>query len=118
MEADRSMDTDGQPGPPAKLVVRLLDELASRATAPALIRPLDGWQLRATPDAPFRRATPCSPNGELDAATDLDDAIRIVEEFYAERYVPARFQLSDAARPPQLDRVSSAGATRSRRPSS
>jgi hypothetical protein len=100
---------------PARLVVRLLDELAGHATAPALVRPLDGWQLRVTPDAPFRRANSVLPNGDLDAGTDLDDAIDTVEEFYAERYAPARFQLSDAARPAQLDRVSSSAATRSRR---
>jgi GNAT superfamily N-acetyltransferase len=100
---------DGRPqvegeGSPAKLVVRLLDELAGRATAPALVRALDGWQLRSTPDAPFRRANSVLPNGEL-TETDLDDAIRTVEEFYDERARPARFHISAAAQPADLDQV-------------
>ncbi|MGZ4756821.1 MAG: GNAT family N-acetyltransferase [Acidimicrobiia bacterium] len=89
----------------AKLVVRLLDELAGRATAPSIVEPLDGWQLRASPDAPFRRANSVLPNGDLAAKTDLDDAITTVEEFYEARELPARFQLSSAARPEDLDHV-------------
>ena len=56
--------------PPGKLVVRLLDELAGHATAPTIVEPLDGWQLRASPDAPFRRANSVLPNGAL-ARLDL-----------------------------------------------
>jgi GNAT superfamily N-acetyltransferase len=89
---------------PAKLVVRLLDELAGRATAPALVRALDGWQLRSSPDAPFRRANSVLPNGEL-TETSLEDAIQAVEAFYAERARPARFHVSAAAQPSDLDQV-------------
>ena len=89
----------------AKLVVRLLDELAGRATAPSIVEPLDGWQLRASPDAPFRRANSVLPNGDLAAGTDLEDAITTVEQFYEARELPARFQLSSAARPEDLDHV-------------
>jgi RimJ/RimL family protein N-acetyltransferase len=98
------MEGPEQPPVPAKLVVRLLDELAGRATAPALVRALDGWQLRSTPDAPFRRANSVLPNGEL-TAVDLDDAIDTVEAFYVERNRPVRFQISDAAQPAELDQA-------------
>ncbi len=91
-------------GGPGKLVVRLLDELAGRATAPAVVRPVDGWRLRSTPDAPFRRANSVLPNGEL-TETDLDEAIQVVEEFYAARARPARFHISAAAQPADLDAV-------------
>ncbi len=88
---------------PARRVVRLLDELAGHATAPAIVESLDGWQLRTSPEAPFRRANSVLPIGEL--ATGLDDAIARVEKFYASHERPARFQVSPAAQPPQLDEV-------------
>jgi GNAT superfamily N-acetyltransferase len=90
---------------PVKLVVRLLDELASRATAPAYIEELDGWRLRVSSDAPFRRANSVLPNGELEPTTDLARAITTVEELYAEYGAPARFHISPAARPSNLDKV-------------
>ena len=102
------MDTDGSDdtnAPPGKLVVRLLDELAGRATAPSFVEPLGDWQLRATADAPFRRANSVLPNGELPVEVTLGDAIDTVEEFYASRSVPARFHVSPAAQPTDLDDV-------------
>ena len=102
------MDSDGPhdtSAPPGKLVVRLLDELAGRATAPSLVEPLGGWQLRATADAPFRRANSVLPNGALPGDVTLDDAIETVEEFYESRSAPARFHVSPAAQPTDLDAV-------------
>ena len=93
----------GASGPPVKLVVRLLDQLAAHAIVPAVSRPVDGWLLRATPDAPFRRANSVLPNGPL-THTSFDDAMREVEEFYDSRELPVRFQISEAAQPPDLDR--------------
>jgi len=95
-------DADPQPVP---RVVALLDELAGHATAPQIVEPLDGWRLRASPEAPFRRANSVLAIGRLSEATDLDDAIRRVEEFYASNERPARFQVSPAAQPPDLDAV-------------
>ncbi len=97
------MDTDEVQEPQARLVVRLLDELAGRATAPALIEPLGGWQIRLTPGAPFRRANSVLPNGDVPDGTTLDEAIAAVEEFYTAEDRPARFHVSEAARPPDLD---------------
>lgn len=96
---------EATPATPAKRVVRLLDDLAGRATAPAIVEMLGGWRLRASPEAPFRRANSVLPNGELSGEIDLDDAIRIVEEFYASHERPARFQVSPAAMPTDLDAV-------------
>jgi N-acetylglutamate synthase len=109
-----AMEANGQHGgdehapvaaPPAKRVVRLLDELASRATAPAIVEPLEGWLLRASPDAPFRRANSVLPNGGLPDGRSVQAAIRTVEAFYASHDRPARFQLSSAARPSNLDAI-------------
>jgi N-acetylglutamate synthase len=96
---------DQQRDEPVKLVVRLLDELASRATAPAYIEELDGWRLRASSGVPFRRANSVLPNGGLEPTTDLDGAIDTVEALYAEYDQPARFHISPAARPSDLDDV-------------
>jgi N-acetylglutamate synthase len=81
---------------------RLLDDLAGRATAPTTVEPLDGWQLRADEEAPFRRANSVLATGDV---ADLDDALRIVEDFYGSRGQPARFRISRASRPPELDAV-------------
>jgi GNAT superfamily N-acetyltransferase len=86
-----------------KLVVQVLDQLAAHAIVPAVSRPVDGWLVRATPDAPFRRANSVLPNGPL-TDTSFDDAMREVEEFYDSRELPVRFQISEAAQPPDLDR--------------
>jgi GNAT superfamily N-acetyltransferase len=86
-----------------RLVVGLLDELAARATAPARVEPLGGWKLRASPDAPFRRANSVLPNGDLPADTTLEGAIDAVERFYEAHRLRTRFQVSPAARPAGLD---------------
>ncbi len=113
-----SMEGPEQPPAPAKLVVRLLDELAGRATAPALVRTLDGWQLRSTPDAPFRRANSVLPNGELtDGRPRRRDRRR---RGVLRRAQPTRRgsrSLTPRSHPSSI-RSSSGGATRSRRRSS
>ena len=80
--------------------VRRLDELAARAMPADEVIPLEGWELRATPTAPFRRLSSVHPIGRV---TDVDAAIRAVEAFYAERKLPARFQISPASEPADLD---------------
>jgi GNAT superfamily N-acetyltransferase len=108
MEADRQREPRDPQEPqeaPAKRVVRLLDELAGRATAPETVEPFGGWRLRLTPDAPFRRANSVLPNGDLPDGMDLEPGIAAVEAFYAKHDRPARFQLSPAARPSNLDEV-------------
>ncbi len=90
-------------GPPVRLVVRVLDQRAAHAIVPAVSRPVDGWLLRATPDAPFRRANSVLPDGPL-TETSFDDAMDEVEDFYESRELPVRFQISEAAQPADLDR--------------
>ena len=43
--------------------VRLLDELAANATAATIVQLVDGWQLRAAPERPFRRCNSVLPFG-------------------------------------------------------
>jgi ribosomal protein S18 acetylase RimI-like enzyme len=94
---------------PAKLVVRLLDQLASHAIVPAVMRPVDGWLVRGTPDSPFRRANSVLPNGPL-TETTFEAAMREVQAFYADRALPTRFQISAAAQPLDLeDRLAARG---------
>lgn len=81
--------------------VRLLDELGVNATAPTTVQLLDGWWLRAAPGFPFRRCNSAFPyDGD---SIGLDARIGMVEDFYAEREMPARFQMSPAALPVGLD---------------
>jgi N-acetylglutamate synthase len=90
---------------PGKRVVGLLNELMGHAVAPSVVLALGGWQLCASPDAPFRRANSVQPNGSLADDVDVDDAIATVEEFYESHERPARFQMSPAARPADLDDI-------------
>jgi GNAT superfamily N-acetyltransferase len=87
-------------------LIRLLEELGGNATRPVssdTTRVLEGWTLRAAPGAPFRRANSVLPLGSDD--TPLEPRVEAVEQFYAELDLPARFQLSPAARPAELDAV-------------
>jgi N-acetylglutamate synthase len=81
--------------------VRLIDELAANATAATTVQLVDGWWLRAAPEYPFRRC-----NSVLPYAGDsvgLETRIGMVEDFYRDRELPARFQVSPAALPVGLD---------------
>jgi GNAT superfamily N-acetyltransferase len=81
--------------------VRLLDELGANAAAATTVQIIDGWWLRAAPDYPFRRCNSALPySGD---SLDLEARIGIVEDFYGERELPARFQMSPAALPVGLD---------------
>lgn len=81
--------------------IRLLDELSANATAATTVQLVDGWWCRAAPEFPFRRC-----NSALPYAGDsvgLEARIAVVESFYRERGLPARFQMSPAALPVGLD---------------
>ncbi len=85
----------------SKSTIRLLDELAANATAVPTTQLLGGWLLRAAPELSFRRC-----NSVLPFAADgdgIDPHIALVEEFYRERGLVPRFQISPAARPTGLD---------------
>jgi GNAT superfamily N-acetyltransferase len=81
--------------------IRLLDELAADALPAQLTHPLDGWLLRASPDAPFRRTNSVLALGG--AHTRLEDDVAAVESFYAALGLPPRFQISPASHPAELD---------------
>jgi GNAT superfamily N-acetyltransferase len=81
--------------------VRLLDELAANAIAATTVQLIDGWWLRAAAEYPFRRC-----NSALPYAGDsigLEARIAMVEDFYRDRRLPVRFQVSPAALPVGLD---------------
>ena len=79
------------------------DELESVAyelwRAPEVVE-LDGWRLRYAYGY-TGRANSVWPNG--DGALPLDEKIDRVEEWYRERSRPPAFQLTEAARPRELD---------------
>lgn len=81
--------------------VRLLDELAANATAATTVQLVDGWLVRAAPEYPFRRCNSALPyGGDRDG---LEARIDMVEDFYHQRELPARFQMSPAVLPDGLD---------------
>lgn len=83
--------------------VRLLDELGVNATAATTVQLLDGWLLRAAPAFPFRRCNSALPyQGDR---IGLEAHIDGVEQFYRERDMPVRFQMSPAALPAGLDQM-------------
>ena len=83
--------------------IRLVDELTANATAATTTQLLDGWLLRAAPGYPFRRCNSALAYGG--ASIGLETRIGMVEDFYAARGLPARFQVSPAALPVGLDDV-------------
>jgi N-acetylglutamate synthase len=81
--------------------VRLIDELTANATAATTAQLVDAWLLRAAPEYPFRRCNSVLPYGGSRAG--LAARIDLVEDFYRERDLPARFQISPAVLPVGLD---------------
>src|SRR4051812_44425442 len=73
---------------------RLLEIVADRAWPARQSGALGGWRLNAS-DGWSLRINACWPLGEPDRP--IDEAIEAAEAFYAARYLPARFKLSDGA---------------------
>ena len=82
-------------------LIRLLEELGANALGTEITETVGGWRLRAAPNAPFRRANSVLPLDSDD--TPVGPRIEQVERFYADRGLPARYQLSPAASPSDLD---------------
>lgn len=80
-----------------------LEELAANAWPARVIQTVGGWRLRYT-DGITRRANSVWPNlyTHPEQAT-LAEQLATVENFYAQRNLPARFQICPAAQPPTLD---------------
>src|SRR5262249_43268692 len=69
----------------------------------AVVQPLDGWLLRFN-DGVTRRANSAWPNGD-GHGQPLPSKLAAVEAFYRERGRPARYQISPASHPDDLDAV-------------
>lgn len=84
----------------------VLDELAAGATAPRTDWEIDGWQVRANPDLPFRRSSCVVPlPGDRSRVHDVAERVARVEAFYRARGLATRFQVSPACWPTDLDAV-------------
>ena len=83
--------------------IALLAEIAANAVAATTVQLVDGWLVRAWPDAPFRR---CNSTLPLRGGAGSPEArIEVVEEFYRRRGLPVRFEINPAAEPPELDEI-------------
>jgi N-acetylglutamate synthase len=83
---------------PVRLAERI-DVMADAAFPPACRTELDGWTLRADPGT-HRRTRSVWPRL---AGGALGERIARVEDWYARRGLPARFQLTPASQPPGLE---------------
>ena len=83
--------------------ILMLETLAAHAWPAAEVESCGGWQLRSAQGV-TRRANSVWPNGE-DGALALEAKLAHVERFYAERNLPARYQICDAMQPAELDEV-------------
>ncbi|MGY5874678.1 MAG: GNAT family N-acetyltransferase [Candidatus Thorarchaeota archaeon] len=80
-----------------------LDQLAANAWPAREQIPLGGWILRAN-DGITRRANSVFPNGRPPSGA-LEDAIGIAIDFYRERDITPKFQMTRASQPDDLDSV-------------
>lgn len=85
----------------SQATIRLIEELAANAWPAEIVQVVDGWRLRFNWGT-TRRANSVWPN-EAGGAWALDDKLAVVEDFYARRQTPARFQMCPAAQPTELD---------------
>lgn len=85
-------------------LVYQLEELAANAWPARITQNINGWRLRYT-DGITRRANSVWPNQLASNQVDLARQIAIVEHFYAQRNLPARFQICPAAQPADLEQI-------------
>lgn len=76
----------------------LLDELAANASPATTVQFLSGWQLRATPQAPFRRSNSVAVLGG-DDPPDFEQRLLLAADFASRHGVQLAFQLSPAVHP-------------------
>lgn len=81
----------------------MLETLAAHAWPAVEVETCDGWQLRSAQGI-TRRANSVWPNSD-NGALALETKLTHVERFYAERSLPARFQICAAMQPAELDDV-------------
>lgn len=81
-----------------------IQEVAANAWPASMTQVVDGWRLRTTPGVEARRSN--SVLSLEDAGRmPLEDKLALVDEFYAERGLPVRFEVSPATVPAGLDEV-------------
>ncbi|MEM7118538.1 MAG: GNAT family N-acetyltransferase [Chloroflexota bacterium] len=80
-----------------------LEEIAANAWPPLRVQHLAEWRLRYS-DGVHSRANSVLPNGD-DGRLSLDERLTMVEAFYKRLDLPARYQISPAAQPANLDAV-------------
>lgn len=81
-------------------MVALLEQLSANAWPAAVNQLLDGWVLRYAHGVSRRANSVLALSG---GAEDFDERLLVVEEFYERRGLPARFHLSPAVAPADLD---------------
>jgi len=102
MDAPQDSPPDVSPDSPRTAAqIRLIEELAANAWPAAFVQTVNGWRLRYTHDV-TRRANSVWPNVRTEPR-DLSATFRLVEAFYAQYGLPARYQICPAAQPAELD---------------
>ncbi|MBX3012407.1 MAG: GNAT family N-acetyltransferase [Caldilineaceae bacterium] len=81
--------------------IQQVEWLAARAWPAAEVQEIDGWWARYA-NGVTRRANSVWPNVTSESVA-TDARIEAVAQFYAERRLPARYQISPAAQPADLD---------------
>jgi ribosomal protein S18 acetylase RimI-like enzyme len=84
-------------------LIRSLEEIAANAWPAAVVQIVDGWRLRFNWGI-TRRANSVWPN-ENGGGHSLAEKLALVEDFYAHRSGPARYQICPAAQPANLDEL-------------
>lgn len=81
--------------------MRLLEEFAANAWPASIVQHVDGWRLRWGPEGTYRTRSVWPNDGSH--GLPLADRLALAERFYAARDLPARFQISPAMQPFDLD---------------
>ncbi|MCU0493919.1 MAG: GNAT family N-acetyltransferase [Chloroflexaceae bacterium] len=81
-------------------LIRQIEEMAANAWPAAINQAVDGWRLRYSYGV-TQRANSVLPHATGGVA--LDEKLVLVEEFYARRGTRARYQISPASQPAELD---------------
>ncbi|MBI1882178.1 MAG: GNAT family N-acetyltransferase [Chloroflexi bacterium] len=84
-------------------LIRRLEEIAANAWPAEVVQVVDGWRLRFNGGV-TRRANSVWPNGNGDDHS-LAEKLALVEDFYARRGGPARYQMCPTAQPTNLDEI-------------
>jgi N-acetylglutamate synthase len=87
---------------PSASTIRACEDRAFRAWPAAACVDTSGWILRYTENGPNRRSNSVCPN-LLNDGVSVDGLMIEVESFYEQRGLPARYQISPANEPSDLD---------------